>query len=465
MPRDDGPSLQFLGAARTVTGSKFLLRAAGQEVLVDCGLFQGRKELRRRNWAPLPVPPAKIDAVVLTHAHVDHSGYLPRLAQDGFAGPIYCTPATAALLRLMLPDAAHIQEEEARYANAKGYSKHDPALPLFDAAAAERALRLVAAIPYDRAVPVARGVRATLRASGHILGAASVLLETEGVRLAVSGDLGGYGSEVMAPPAPLVDDVDHLVVESTYGGRDAEHAPLDEQLRSALAPALARGAFVVVPAFAIGRTTLVIYHLLKLMDQGALPRVSIHVDSPMATDAIDLYCEHGDDPNLRAGLFADRDACPIRGRDVHLARSVDESKALNDLEGPRIVVSASGMATGGRVLHHLKRRLPDPRNLVLLVGYQADGTRGRRLLDGEPTLRMLGRDVPVAAEVRSIRGLSAHGDSDDVVRWIASAARPPRHVHLVHGEEEALAALRARLATELGLACSIPDDQETVALR
>ena len=457
-------TIQFLGAARSVTGSKFLLVSNGTEILVDCGLFQGKKKLRLRNWDPMPIAPQKIDAVVLTHGHIDHCGYLPRLMKQGFRGPVYASEATSALLELLLPDSGHLHEEEAKYANKKGFSKHKPALPLYTAAEGEEALKLVRSLPYLGNKEVAKGFSVSMRPAGHILGSASVEIMVEGKRILFSGDLGGYEKDVMQPPMDLPEDVDYLVVESTYGGRAQEHLPIRDQLRDLMLPFLEKTGVVVIPAFAIGRTTLMLYHLRRLMDEGELPQVPIFVDSPMATDAVKIYCKFGDEHNLKINLLTESADCPLTTPDVHLVKSVDQSKKLNHLKGPAIIISASGMATGGRVVHHLKRRLPFKENLILLVGFQAYGTRGRLLLEGVEELKMLGQMVRVNAKVASVHGLSAHGDADEVIRWMSTANRPPRMTYLVHGEEDGLAAMAERLDTELHFPHYTPDYEETVTL-
>ncbi|MFH0944560.1 MAG: MBL fold metallo-hydrolase [Planctomycetota bacterium] len=457
-------TIQFLGAARSVTGSKYLLVSNGTEVLVDCGLFQGRKELRLRNWDPMPISPKKIDAVVLTHGHIDHCGYLPRLMKQGFHGPVYASEATQALLELLLPDAGHLQEEEARYANEKGFSKHKPALPLYTAAEGEEALKLVRSLPYLGQKEIAKGFSVSMRPAGHILGSASVEMNVEGRRILFSGDLGGYEKDVMQPPMDLPADVDYLLVESTYGGRAADHRPIRDQLRDSMLPFLEKTGVVLIPAFAIGRTTLVLYHLRRLMDEGELPQVPIFVDSPMATEAVKIYCKFGDEHNLKINLLMESSACPLTTPDIHLVRSVEQSKKLNHLKGPAVIISASGMATGGRVVHHLKRRLPYKENLILLVGFQAYGTRGRLLLEGVDELKMLGEMIKVRAKIESVQGLSAHGDADEVIRWMGTANRPPRMTYLVHGEDEALAAMAERVSTELHFPYYTPDYAETVSL-
>jgi metallo-beta-lactamase family protein len=458
------PILQFLGAAGCVTGSKFLLYANGQEVLVDTGLFQGAKELRLRNWDRMPVDPRKIDAVVLTHGHIDHVGYLPRLVAQGFAGPVYCTPATQALLEILLPDSARIQEEEAEFANRKGYSKHKPALPLYTERDAQQALRRVVTVDYRVESEVARGIIARMHPAGHILGSAFVEMRAEGRTVVFSGDLGGYDSEVMKPPAPLSMHFDYIAVESTYGGRVEQEPPIGDQLTNLLGPVLRARGVVVIPAFAVGRTTLVLYHLRKLMESGALPTCPVVVDSPMATDAVEVYCRFADEHNLRPNELQDASVCPIRTRDITLIRTQEASKALNRMPGPAIIVSANGMASAGRVLHHLKHRLPDPKNMVLLVGYQAEGTRGRLLAQGAREVRMLGVEVPVRAKVASVRGLSAHGDCCEIVRWLETATTKPKRAFLVHGEGDALRDMASAVGTKLGWPTHVPQHLEKCTL-
>jgi metallo-beta-lactamase family protein len=458
------PTLQFLGAAQTVTGSKFLLESGGQQVLVDCGLFQGSKELTTRNWNPLPLPAAEIDAVVVTHAHIDHTGYLPKLVEQGFKGKIFCTPATKELLGLVLPDSGHLQEEEALFANKKKYTQHPVAKPLYTKEDAVRCLEFLETLDYGREAEIAKGIRVKLQSTGHILGAAYVEAVTQGRRIVLSGDVGGYDNPIMRDPSPIPADTDYLLVESTYGGRKINHQPIQEQLEAAMRPTLAAGGVVVIPAFAIGRTTIVLYHLRKLQEAKRLPECPVYVDSPMATDAAEIYCRYGHEHNLKVDMLKSSADCPIRTRNTHLVRSREDSQKLNDLKGPAVIIAASGMATGGRILHHLSLRLPDPKNLALLVGYQAAGTRGRQLLEGAKTLRLFGQDVPVQAKVMAINGLSAHGDADDMIRWMKTAGKRPKKVFLVHGEPEALAAMQGRVTDEVGLPHYAPAYMEKVEL-
>lgn len=444
--------LGFHGAAGTVTGSRHLLSTDATRVLVDAGMFQGLKELREMNWRRPAFRPDQIDHVILTHTHIDHSGYLPRLVRDGFRGPVHCTPATQELARLLLLDAARLQEEDADYANRKGFSKHTPALPLFTSEDAEAALGRLVPSDYGAWIDLGDGMRARFHNAGHILGSALVelLVERDGRArtLLFSGDVGGYDMPLHLDPVPP-PACDVLVVESTYGDRRHDRTPLQEQMRAPLLETLARRGTVLIPAFAVGRAQQVTLLLGDMMKAGALPQVPIHLDSPMAVDATRIYAGHLRDRNLDEGLVqgAASRLCPP-GMRFH--RSVQESKALNELPGPRIIISASGMLTGGRVLHHLRRLLPDERNLIMLVGYQAAGTRGRALLDGAPTLKMHGEQVAVQAHFMVLHGLSGHGDSDELVRWMLSGRSKPRAVFVTHGEPEAAAALARRIRKELG---------------
>lgn len=456
------PTLRFLGAAGTVTGSKHLVTAGDRRVLLDCGLFQGLKALRLRNWAPPPVDPATLHAVVLSHAHVDHSGYLPLLARHGFRGSVFCTRGTADLLPFLLLDAAHLQEEEAATANRHGYSKHHPAVPLFTTADAEAALRLLEPRPFGEPFSVA-GETVVFRRAGHILGAATVELRMgrPPVRLVFSGDLGRTDRPILRAPEP-VTEADVVLVESTYG--DRVHAPDPEALLArVVVEAAARGGALLVPAFAVGRTQELLWLLHGLAEAGRIPRLPVFVDSPMAIDVTGVYAAHPEElaPEVARFLAAGRGEL---GDGYRLLRTPEESKSLNDHDGPMIVVSASGMATGGRILHHLRHRLPDPRTTVLLPGFQAAGTRGRSLQDGARTLRMHGEDVPVRATVVTLDGLSAHADRDDLLAWLGAFAPPPRRVYVVHGEPAAAASLAVAATARLATTVTIAADGATVPL-
>lgn len=459
-------SIRFLGAAGTVTGSRFLVEWGSTRVLVDCGLFQGMKELRLRNRAPWPVDPASLDAVVLTHAHLDHSGALPLLGRSRFRGTIHCTPATRDLAGLLLPDSGRLQEEEARYANARGYSKHAPhARPLYTEEDALAVLPQLSPVRYGERREVAPGVAIRMERAGHILGSALVELELRGsrpVRVLFSGDLGRYGAPILPDPAPGVA-ADALVVESTYGGKEHPAGSPREALRDEVLRAVRQRGAVVIPAFAVGRTQEVLFTLRELEIRGELPVLPVFVDSPMAVDATALFLAHRDDhdDDMARRLAAGEE--PLRPANVTFVRSPEQSKAINAVQGPCVILSASGMATGGRVLHHLARRLPDPRTTVLLVGFQAAGTRGRSLQDGARTVRIHGEDVPVNARVASISGFSAHADERELSRWLATFPAPPRRTFLVHGEPAALAAAKERM-DRLGWPAHVPQHLEELAL-
>jgi metallo-beta-lactamase family protein len=464
-PLPPAPVLQFLGAAGTVTGSRFLVSTSRARVLVDCGLFQGEKALRLRNWAPFPVDPAAIDAVLVTHAHLDHTGYLPALVEQGFEGSVYTTRGSAELCRILLPDSGRIQEEDAAYANRKGFSKHHPALPLYTEEQAERCLAALRVVPYGETLEVADGVHARFEPAGHILGSATLQLRLDGdpgLRLGASGDLGRPHHPLLRAPEPL-DACDALLLESTYGDRRHEGEADVERLAELVARTAARGGVVVIPAFAVDRTEIVLLALARLREAGRIPPVPVHVDSPMALAALRVYrqalAEGWDE--IRPELEGRGD--PFGGSGLHEVRDVAASKALCRRRGPFVVVSASGMATGGRVLHHLRARLPDARHAVALVGYQPQGTRGRRLLEGERTLKMLGRYVPVRAEIADLGGFSVHADGPELADWVGRMEEPPGMVYVVHGEPAAAEALAARLG-ERGVAAAVARDGERVRL-
>ncbi|MBM4130940.1 MBL fold metallo-hydrolase [bacterium] len=467
MKRDasDGIRLSFHGAAGTVTGSRHLLEAAGRRVLFDCGLFQGLKELRLRNWAAPGFEPGFLHDLVLTHAHIDHTGWTPRLMQYRFKGAIHATPPTAELLELVLMDAARLQEEDAAFANKKGFSKHQPAEPLYTEMEALAALKLVRSTQYGKWRVLSPAVRFRYRNAGHILGSAFVEVRVGGAQaprdgvnpgeltIVFGGDLGRYGVPLHVDPDPL-PPCDVLVVESTYGNKKHEYLPVLEQIRAEFKRTVHKRGVVLIPAFAVGRTQAIALILRELMEEGDLAEVPIHIDSPMAIDATAIYSRHLGDGNLDPGLGAGGSLFP---RQVHLHRTVHESKMLTAMDGPRVIIASSGMMTGGRILHHLVRHLPNPRNLVLLSGYQALGTRGRQLQDGARHLRMHGQDVAVGARVGAIEGLSSHADADEIMRWVGTCRRPPRRVFVVHGEGDGPAALKARLEAALpGVEVAVP---------
>ncbi|TCC30743.1 MBL fold metallo-hydrolase RNA specificity domain-containing protein [Kribbella speibonae] len=452
-------TLTFLGGAGTVTGSKFLVEQDRQRILLDCGLFQGEARWRRRNWDPFPVDPASLDAVVLTHAHLDHCGYLPSLVREGFHGPVICTPGTADVAAIVLRDAAHLQVEDAQHARAGGYSKHDPPQPLFDGEDAELAIRLFR--PATGRVELA-DASVTLHRAGHILGSSFAEVEFDDHRLLVSGDLGRQQHPLLRPPEPP-PAVGTVLVEATYG--DRHHQPLDHaQLGHLISATAARGGVVLMPAFAIDRTAVLLHEIAGLMRDGLIPRLPVYVNSPMALAALNVYraAVTNKSPELRPEIIGGPD--PFDPGTLRLVHSVEESMRISDPGRPSIVISASGMATGGRVLHHLARLLPGKRNTVILPGFQVPGTRGRALLDGARTVKIHGRYVPVRAQVVGLSEFSAHADSDELVSWLSSAPRPPETVYVVHGEDHARAELARRIQDELDWTAVTPSYLERVRL-
>ena len=457
--------LRFLGAAGMVSGSRHLIEAGRSRVLVDCGLFQGEKQLRERNWERFPVPADTINAVVLTHGHIDHSGWLPRLVREGFKGTIHTSPATADLLGLLLYDSAKCQEEDALYANRKGYAKHRPALPLYDERDVDRTLRLVKDVPREEWFTPAAGVRCRFHDAGHMLG--SSFVETEVAadggprRVLFSGDVGRYDAPLYKDPAAPTP-CDYLVCESTYGDRDHPAVtPLDD-LEAATKEALARGGMMLVASFAIGRCQQLVYLLRTLMAAGRVPQMPIWVDSPMAVDAMAVFRKHGGEHDFSEAKMqgvAESLASPF----VHLAKTPEESKAINAHQGAGIVIASSGMMNGGRILHHLARRLPDPKTTVLVAGYQAKGTRGRTLVDGAEFLRIHGRDIPVRAVVQRVDALSGHADRHEIDRWLGSLPAP-RRTFLVHGEPPAANGMAEFLKARRGWDVHVPSIGEAADL-
>lgn len=449
--------ITFWGATETVTGSRFLVEAGSSSVLVDCGLFQGVKRQRLRNWAPFPVDPSTLDAVVLTHAHIDHSGYLPALVRDGFRGAIWCTPSTGRLVRILLPDSAHLQEEEARFANRRGSSKHDPALPLYTVADAERALEQLRAHGTAGSFEPAPGLHVSFTPAGHILGAASVRVAGGTSSILFSGDVGRSDDLVMRAPSPP-PAVDHIVVESTYGDRSHPTEDVGEELAQIVRSTARRSGTVLIPVFAVGRAQTVLHLLAQLRRQGRIPTVPTYLNSPMAVDATELFLAAGGEHRLGSEdlrRLADG---------VELVRSVEASKALTARRGPMIVLTASGMLSGGRVLHHLLRVAPDHRNAIVLTGYQAAGTRGEAILHGARAVRVFGEDVPIRARVHSLESLSAHADADQLMAWLRSTPTPPSGVSVVHGEPTASDVLRRRIEVELGWPATVPGRGERLTL-
>ena len=458
--------LTFLGAAGTVTGSKYLVEAGGKRLLVDCGLFQGERELRERNWSPLPFPPNTIDWVVLTHAHIDHTGYLPRLVRDGYRGPIYANPATCELARILLPDSAHIQEEDAEHAQHKGYSRHTPPLPLYTVEEAQVTLEQLQEAPRNDTFRVSPEFSVRGYDAGHILGSSSLELTiTENGRtttVVFSGDIGRYDQPILKnPTTPPHADV--LLCESTYGDRDHPGGSVSDQLADVVNRVARRGGSVVIPGFAVGRIQTLLYLLRQLELAGRIPQLPTYVDSPMAITATNLYLSHHEDHSAEFTRVEKQDGDPLDVHDVHMTRTAEESKQINHIDRC-LILSASGMATGGRVLHHLERRLPDARNAVLLVGFQAAGTRGRSLADGAKTLRMFGTEVPVRAEIVELHQLSAHAGQSELLRWLNGFQAPPRQTWLVHGEPPGLTALEGLIRQRSKWKVDIAQYRQTVEL-
>ena len=461
-------NLQFLGAAGTVTGSKFVLDVGGSRALIDCGLFQGLKELRLRNWDSLPVNPSSITWVLLTHAHIDHTGYLPRLVRDGFKGPVYATSATADLLKILLPDSAWLQEEDAEYANRKGFSKHSPALPLYTEQDANAALKLVQKVAYQEDVRLNKSLAARFIPAGHILGSSFIEVQVtehdrDPVKVVFSGDLGRYDEPILNDPAPETD-ADYLLIESTYGDRLHDHTNPKDHLAEIINATVVRGGKIIIPAFAVGRTQSLVYFLRELEDEGRIPVLPVAVDSPMGAEATRLYTKHREDHDFDMTRLKNLNRNPLATRNFSLVQGRNGSKALKDQQGPAIIISASGMATGGRVVHHLAQWLPDRASSVIFVGYQGVGTRGRRLQDGEKQIKIHGELVPVNAHIESIGSLSAHADCGEIMRWLGGFKRPPRKTFVVHGEVGSATALRDRIVRELGWDVVIPTYKEVVEL-
>jgi metallo-beta-lactamase family protein len=457
--------LTFLGAAQTVTGSKYLLDVGGARVMFDCGLFQGLKELRLKNWAPLPFAANSIDCVVLTHAHIDHVGYLPRLVNQGFAGPIHATSATVQLTELMLLDSAKIQESDAEYANREGFSKHKPALPLYDSHDAARTVKQLSALSRDEWHAVREPIWIRYHDAGHLLGSCLIEVEIRNrrppLRLVFSGDVGRYDAPLYHDPQPP-PACDYLVCESTYGDREHPEGDMLAALVEVVGAVIRRGGVMLVAAFAVGRAQQLIYLLQVLIRQGRIPEMPIYLDSPMAVDATAIYCDYRAEHDLSEGELGGP-KCVFAAPNIHLSRTVEESKAINAVDGPAVIIASSGMMTQGRILHHLRQRLPQERHTIVLGGFQPEGTRGRSLEEGAKYLRMHGRDVPVRAAVTKIPGLSGHADRSELLHWLAPLS-PPKQTFLTHGEIASANALAATLRAERDWRVTIPRLGQTVNL-
>ncbi len=449
--------VQFIGATGTVTGSKYLLKSEGKNFLIDCGLFQGLKVLRLRNWNPLPINPQSIDAVILTHAHIDHSGYLPLLVKNGFRGKIYATQATQSLCKILLPDAGHLQEEDAEFLNRHQLSKHKPALPLYTEKDAVQSLDYFEAIDWGQKFSLMPHLTFEFFPAGHIVGAAMVRLTASKKRITFTGDLGRPHNIIMPPPSPL-PDTDYLVMESTYGDRRHPVESPQDTLKNLISPVLKKGGIVLIPAFAVGRAQEMLYLIHQLKQKKEIPDVPVYLNSPMSVQATRIYCDFHEEHRMSS---AD---CDTLCRKTHFITTVEESQWLNTQTKPCVIISASGMATGGRVLHHLKELLPHPKNLILFAGFQAAGTRGEALVHSADHIKIYGEKIPVKAQVASLDSLSAHADADEMVDWLRQSHHQPHMTFITHGEPLASESLRKRIGEELNWQARVPDYLETVDL-
>ncbi len=453
-------TLSFLGATGTVTGSRFLIESGGEKFLIDCGLFQGLKKLRLRNWDSFPISPSEIDAVILTHAHIDHTGYLPRLVKNGFYGPVYATTATSDLCSVMLPDSAHLQEEDAKYANKMKFTKHSPALPLYTIDDAKNTLSLFNPMPYGKTITLTPDVELTFRDAGHILGSAFVDLRIgvsdEKRRVLFSGDLGRPAQPILRDPYTIYG-ADYLIIESTYGNRLHGNEDSKSELARVINKSIERGGILIIPSFAVGRTQELLFTIRELEEENVIPKIPVYVDSPMAISATKIFEKNKKDHDLESKVIA------LTGRDIlktaklQFARTREQSMALNTIKSKAIIVSASGMVTGGRILHHLFHRLPSPKNTVLFIGYQAEGTRGRTILSGAESVKIHGQHVAINAKVEKISGFSAHADYNEALAWLSNFNSPPRKVFIVHGEPDQSSALADRIRSKFGWSVEIPE--------
>ena len=451
--------LSFFGAVGTVTGSRHFLEVDGLKILIDCGMFQGLKENRLRNWDNFPVDPSSIDHVFLTHAHIDHSGYLPRLCKQGFTGKIHCTHATAELCEIMLKDSAHLQEEDAKWANKRGYSKHKPALPLYTTEDAESTLKLFTPHYYGEDIYLNENLRIKFKDAGHILGSSFVDIKRvdgkDSKRILFSGDFGRPDRPILREPVQVYN-IDYLIVESTYGNRLHEDVDPNEELARIINDSYRHKGVLVIPAFSVGRTQTLLYAIRELEEDHKIPEMSIFVDSPMAINSTEVFKKRINDLNLTARKKDIEGTDIFTPKNLHICKTTDESKAINRVTGRAIIISASGMATGGRILHHLSERLPDRRNTVLFIGYQAQGTRGRTLLEGKNEVKIHGKKVPVKANIANISGFSGHGDYDEILAWLSAFNKKPQKTFIVHGEEEASEAMAEKIRTRFGWEVVVP---------
>ena len=459
-------TLSFLGAAGTVTGSKFLLSNGTTKVMVDAGLFQGIKELRLRNWEPFEIDSKEISAVVLTHAHLDHCGYIPKLVKQGFKGKVFSTEYTAKLADIILRDSARIQVEDAKYAAKKGYSKHNPPLALYDENDANRAIERFSATDFNSKTKIAEETHVTFHPAGHILGASVVEIEFFGKRLLFSGDLGRPEHPLLRGPENIPSgEFDAVIIESTYG--DREHVEEESNLAQIITKTAEHGGSILIPAFAVDRTEVILVELRKLLEAGAIPAIPVYADSPMALRALALYREAIDknSPEIREDVIASKSTTdPFDSGQLVELPTVEDSISINKPTSPCIIISASGMATGGRVVHHLAHMLPEPKHTIVLVGYQAMGTRGRRLIEGEEFIKMHGKLIAVKAQIEQINSFSVHADASELVEWLKTSSQPPKNVFIVHGEGDSSTALQQKITQDLGWKCVVPKDGQVISL-
>lgn len=451
--------LTFYGATGTTTGSRFLLELHGKKILVDCGMFQGRKANRLKNWDEFPLQPSEIDRILLTHAHIDHSGYLPRLCKEGFSGSIHCTHATHDLCEILLKDSAHIQEEDAYWANKKGYSKHKPAQPLYTVKDAKKTLSLFAPLHYGENLYDDDKVRFKFKDAGHILGSALIDIKTgdgsQSRKILFSGDIGRPDKQLLRDPVQAFN-VDYLILESTYGDRlHAEDSPIEELAR-VIRESAERGGVLVIPSFAVGRTQTLLYLIRELEDQGKIPSMPVYVDSPMAIDVTDIFSKRISDFDITSRVLTLKGVKIFHPKQLHLCETREQSKAINKIKSQAILISSSGMVTGGRILHHMVQRLPQPENTILFIGYQASGTRGRTILEGQPSVKIHGRQIPIKANTEKISGFSGHADYNEILAWLLGFDRPPEKTFIVHGEQEASKSLAEKIRDKLGWEVVIP---------
>lgn len=441
--------ITFLGATETVTGSKYLLSFDDKKILIDCGLFQGRKELRLRNWVSLPIDPSSLDAVLLTHAHIDHSGYLPLLVKNGFKGPIYCTKGTKDLCTILLPDSGHLQEEEAAFANKNQFSKHQPALPLYTQEEAKIALSYFKAFPFENRIDLSPNFSFQFLPAGHIIGASFIQIQHKNTSLLFTGDMGRPHNLVMKPPT-IIRDIDYLVIESTYGNRLHELAPPTACLKEIINKTVSRGGTLVIPSFAVGRAQALLHSIYLLKKEKAIPDIPVYLDSPMGVNATTILLNHQDE------LLLSQEECQALTKVATYVNTPEESIAIDHDKSPKIILSASGMATGGRVLFHIRAYGPDPKNTILFTGYQAQGTRGERLINGEEAIKIHGAMIPIKAEVTSLSNTSAHADYSEILQWLGHFKKAPKKTFITHGEYNAAYALKEKIHTQYGWSCLVP---------